>query len=68
MFTDTFRYYPNNTVAVGPYLSGGPTPHVQSCLICVDQRGLQVVKEVFRCKKNSEESSGVWVTDTEVVS
>lgn len=66
MFSDVFDHYPNDTVAVGPYLSCEPSPHVQSFFICVDPRGLEILKQIFRCMRPNE-SLRHWVVDTEVV-
>jgi hypothetical protein len=69
MFIDMFEAH-DNTVAVGPYMSCEGSPHIQSFLIVVDRRGLQFMKEVWRCPRLDEIESKrmLWIYDTEVVS
>jgi hypothetical protein len=66
MFTDMFERF-ENTVIVGPYMSCEKAPHIQSFLIAADRRGLQLIKEVWRCPRLDEKRI-LWIYDTEVVS
>ena len=53
-------------VAVGPYLSCQHHPHIQSFLIVLDIRGLQLLKKTWRCPNEGEDKTN-WIIDTEVV-
>jgi hypothetical protein len=65
MFTDMFEAY-NKTAAVGPYLSCEFTPHIQSSLLVVDERGLASLKSVFTCPHIKYRTRLDWIIDTEV--
>lgn len=66
MFIDMFKYYPGDTVAVGPFLACRPRIHLQSFLLCVNRRGLDILNNVFRCRKPDEDWYD-WIQQTEVV-
>ena len=55
-----------NLVACGPYVSCEKHPHIQSFMIVLDHRGLDILSQTWRCKLESETRSE-WVDRTEVV-
>lgn len=55
-----------NLVACGPYISCEQHPHIQSFMIVLDHRGLDILSKTWRCKLNSE-TKLEWVNRTEVV-
>ena len=64
IFTSLFEN--EKIVAAGPYLSCSPNIHIQSFFTVYDSRGLEFVKNTYRCPKSNETKSE-WILDTEVV-
>ena len=53
-------------VAVGPYMNCEIHPHIQSFFIALDNRGIEVLKDTWRCQKFYEDKTD-WILNTEVV-
>ena len=66
MFTDLFKN-DGNIVAIGPYISCEYSKHIQSFMIALDRRGVDVLENTWRCPCINEDR-GDWIKDTEVVS
>ena len=62
---DMFKNDPN-VVAIGPYISCEINKHIQSFMIVLDGRGLEVLEKIWRCPCLNENRGG-WIRDTEVV-
>ena len=66
MFTDIFEHNANVT-AIGPYLSCQYNKHIQSFLIALDRRSVDLLEKTWRCPYKNE-TRDKWIMDTEVVS
>ena len=65
MFVDIFEQKPNVT-AIGPYISCEFSKHIQSFMIALDRRSVNLLEKTWRCPGPNEKRI-TWIKDTEVV-
>ena len=65
MFADIFEHNANVT-AIGPYISCEFNKHIQSFMLALDKRSVDLLEKTWRCPY-VDETRYKWIVDTEVV-